>query len=82
MATIALYQFEECPFCAKVRATMEKLGLQYKKVNVPQDRNDPLRKKLLKESGVPTVPVLEIDGKFIGESGIIIKYVKERFSKK
>ena len=75
---IKLYQFEACPFCAKVRAKLEELGVDYEKVNVAHDREDSQRKELLEKSGVATVPVIEIDGKFIGESDVIIEYLEKR----
>ena len=72
---IKLYQFEECPFCAKVRAKLDELGISDKveKINMERDREDPKRKELAEKSGVLTVPVIEIDGKFTGESDVIIK---------
>lgn len=69
---ITLYQFEECPYCAKVRAKLDELGLEYEKVNVPRDREDPKRKEIAKKSGVLTVPVVDIDGEFTGESDVIV----------
>ena len=74
---ITLYQFVECPYCAKVRAKLDELGLPYEKVNVPSDRDDSLRKKLLEKSGVGTVPVIKIDDKYIGDSDKIISYLQE-----
>ena len=73
MTKITLYQFEDCPFCAKVRAKLEELGFKYKKVNMPRDREDPQRKEIAEKSGVQTVPVIDIDGTFIGDSDIIIE---------
>lgn len=72
---IKLYQFEECPFCAKVRAKLDELGISDKveKINMERDREDPKRKELAEKSGVLTVPVIEIDEKFTGESDVIIK---------
>ena len=77
MAKITLYQFEQCPYCAKVRAKLAENNLDYEKINVPYDREDSQRKELLEKSGVGTVPVMEIDGVFIGESDEIIKYIEE-----
>lgn len=77
MTTITLYQFAHCPFCAKVRAKLDEKNLKYKTVEVPSNRLDPVRKELLEKSGVLTVPIIDIDGKFIGESGDIIEYVEE-----
>ncbi|PIN73271.1 glutaredoxin [Candidatus Woesearchaeota archaeon CG10_big_fil_rev_8_21_14_0_10_45_16] len=79
MPTITLYQFEECPFCEKVRQQLADLKLEYQKVNVPYDRDDPLRQELLQKSGVPTVPVIKVGETFIGDSQKIVKYLKEHF---
>jgi glutaredoxin len=73
VAKINLYQFETCPFCAKVRAKLEKLGFKYEKVNVSYDKESEERKNLLEKSKVSTVPVIEIDGEFTGDSEMIIK---------
>ena len=70
---IVLYQFEECPYCAKVRAKLDELGFNYKKVSFLRDREDPKRKEIAKKSGVMTVPVIDIDGEFTGESDIIVQ---------
>jgi len=77
MTVITLYQFEECPYCAKVRVKLEEKNLDYEKINVSSDRNDSQRKELLEKSKVGTVPVMEVDGVFIGESDEIIKYIEE-----
>ena len=69
---IILYQFETCPYCAKVRAKLEELGLEYQKVNVPRDREDSMRMELAEKSGVLTVPVIKIDGEYVGDSERII----------
>jgi glutaredoxin len=79
MAEIILYQFETCPFCEKVRNALDAKNIEYKKVNVSADRDDPARKDLLEKSGVATVPVIDIDGKFMGESGDIVAYIEENF---
>ena len=75
-----LYQFEECPWCEKVRQKLKELGLQYKKINMIHDRENPERKELFEKSGVPTVPVINIDGKFIGDSAKIIEFLEKNFS--
>jgi glutaredoxin len=74
---IALYQFEDCPYCARVRDALEDLRIPYKKVEVPRDRSDPVRMMLREKSGVETVPVAEIDGSFIGESAAIIGHLRK-----
>ncbi len=76
---ITLFQFETCPFCVKVRDKLAELSIDYEKVNVERDREDPLRKKLLEKSGVGTVPVIRVvdenGEKYIGDSGRIIDFL-------
>ncbi|MDP3990352.1 MAG: glutaredoxin domain-containing protein [archaeon] len=82
MPEITLYQYEECPFCAKVRAFLNEMKIKFKKINVSYDHDDSLRKKLFKESGVKTVPVIEFAGEFIGESEKIIRFVEQKILRK
>ena len=44
-----------------------------------RDRENPERKELFAKSGVPTVPVINIDGKFIGDSAKIIEFLEKNF---
>ncbi len=78
---LTLYQFEECPFCEKVRTYLDEHNLEYEKVNVPAYREDPVRKELAEKSGVFTVPVLKDGDEYIGDSGNIIKYLEEKGDK-
>ena len=80
MPEIILYQFETCPWCEKVRQKLKELKLDYKKVNMIRDREDKARKELYKKSGVQTVPVINVDGKYIGDSAKIIDFLEENFS--
>ena len=79
MAKITLYQLPTCPYCAKVRAKLEEMNLKFEIVNVAGNREDAQRKEIFEKSGVATVPVIDIDGKFIGDSGNIIKHLEENF---
>ena len=82
MPKITLYQFEECPFCAKVRLFLKEMKLPFTTVTVAPNREDQLRKELAQKSGVPTVPVVSVDGKYIGDSQKIIEYLQETVVKK
>ena len=55
-AMLELYQFEECPYCKRVREKMTDLGMSYIIHNVPRAREK--RVKLEKISGQKFVPVL------------------------
>ncbi len=81
MPKITLYQFEECPFCAKVRLFLTEMKLPFTTVTVAPNRDDPQRKELAQKSGVPTVPVVSIDGKYIGDSQKIIDYFLKKTKK-
>jgi glutaredoxin len=53
---IELYQFEECPYCVRVRKKLSELGIDFITRNV--SRNKPDRKMLIKvsdQNGVPTL---------------------------
>lgn len=53
---LELYQFEECPYCARVRAKMTDLGIDYILRNEPREKGT--RKRLQKISGQQGVPTL------------------------
>ncbi len=74
---LKLYQFESCPYCARVRGTLGDKGLEYEKIEVPVDRDD--RDELVKVSGQLKVPVL-VDGEtVINDSAAIIDYLNEKY---
>ncbi len=78
MTKIILYQFEECPYCTKVRNYMDEHKIEYEKVNVSYDREDQQRKELMKKSGIGTVPVIKYGDKYVGDSEEIIAYLESR----
>lgn len=75
---LTLYQFEGCPFCAKVRSWLDEHGLTYAKIEVAHDRADPVRKELVEKSGVATVPVLKAGERYIGDSAAIIAFLERQ----
>ena len=70
-----LYQFETCPYCQRVRIALEAKGIEYEKVEVPQDRDE--RTELFELSGQYMVPVLVDGDKVISDSAAIIAYLGE-----
>lgn len=79
IAEITLFQLPGCGYCRKVREKLDEKKVRYATVNVSPSRTDILRQKLLEKSGGPTVPVLKIGEKYIGESEAILKYLGENF---
>ena len=79
---LELYQFEECPYCARVRAKMTDLGISYIIHNVPRERNK--RDELEKISGQRFVPVLvdkEHDVMIADDDEKIIRYLEKMLKK-
>ncbi len=74
MEAVTLYQFELCPFCHKVKASLELKGIPFKKVEV-----NPINKKELPElegNERKKVPVLEIDGTLVSDSTKILAHLE------
>ena len=75
--SLILYQFEACPYCAKVRAAIKELGVELEVRDTRE--NDNYREELVAMTGKTQVPCLVIDGKPMHESGDIVDYLKENF---
>ena len=79
MTKIILYQYETCPYCAKVRDYMSENDIEFEKVNVSYDSTESLRQEIKEKSGVGTVPVIKDGDKYVGDSGAIIEYLEENY---
>ena len=79
---MALYHFQQCPFCVKTRRQIHRLNL---KIDVRDARNDPKwNRELVEEGGRYQVPCLRIekdDGsvEWMYESSEINDYLEKRF---
>ncbi len=76
---LALYQLASCPFCIRVRQTIDQLGID---VDLRDILDENHRDELIAERGRATVPVLRItspDGgeRWMPESADIIAYLEE-----
>ncbi|WP_136681264.1 glutaredoxin domain-containing protein [Neptunomonas sp. XY-337] len=79
---LALYQFQACPFCVKVRRQMKRLSLNIALRDAKKDTQ--YREELLQQGGKVKVPCLKItdaDGsvRWLYESNDINAYLTERF---
>ena len=78
-AKFALYQFNACPFCVKVRRQMRKYALN---IELRDARNDEMHKQaLIDGGGRHKVPCLQVksasgDTTWLYESDAIISYLK------
>jgi len=65
MTHVVIYTKTVCPYCTSAKSLFKNLGIQFEEINL--DGNDELRAKLSSENnGFRTVPMIFIDGKFIG----------------
>jgi len=75
---LALYQFEGCPFCVKVRREIRRLGL---KIELRYAQNDPIhRETLIREGGELQVPCLRMESGWMYESSDINEWLRANFS--
>ena len=79
-----LYQFQNCPFCVKVRWEMRRLGLS--EIVIKDAKNNSVSKaELLTGGGKVQVPCLKIESpngkeRWLYESKDIIEYMKKNFA--
>ena len=79
---LELYQFEECPYCVRVRKKLSELEVDFISRNVPRKKDD--RKMLIKVSGQDGVPTLVDTDKGIviaDDDDRIIHYLEEEYEK-
>ncbi|MGC9494451.1 glutaredoxin family protein [Vibrio genomosp. F10] len=81
-SALALYQFEACPFCVKVRRAMKRQSVSFE---LRDAKNDPThRGTLLTQGGALKVPCLRIekDGQttWMYESSDIVTYLEKEFA--
>ena len=78
-ANYKIYQFKACPFCVKVRKTVNKYSLNIEYLDAKNDKNH--RAELESQGGKIKVPCLRIgDDKWIYESDAIIEHLEELVS--
>ena len=78
---LALYQFNACPFCVKVRRVLKRQNVP---VALRDAKNDPVyRQELAEQGGKVKVPCLRIAENdqvtWLYESNDIIRYLEQRF---
>ncbi len=82
-ARMALYHYDSCMYCARVRQTIAALGLKVDQRDVLRDARH--QQALVAGGGRSTVPCLRIDGidggqtRWMYESAGIMRYLNERF---
>lgn len=79
---LALYHYEGCGYCARVRRGLERLGVEVELRDI--DEEPRFEEELVQARGRRTVPVLRIEEEgrvqWMGESRDILAYLERRFS--
>jgi glutaredoxin len=80
--SLALYQFNTCPFCIKVRQEMRRLSLPIEKRDAQHHNAN--RDELQQGSGATKVPCLKIteangETRWLQDSNAIVAHLRERF---
>jgi glutaredoxin len=79
-AMLCLYQFRSCPFCARVRRTIDRLGLSIPEKDISSSVI--FRDELERNGGSHVVPCLRIPGDgddiWMYESADIVKWLESR----
>lgn len=80
---LALYQFQTCPFCIRIRQEMRRLSL---KIELRDAQHSAENRRLLTEQGgsgkVPCLQIRQADGstKWLYDSRQIISYLQQQFA--
>jgi glutathione S-transferase len=78
---LALYHYDGCGYCAKVRKALERLGVAVELRDVDEEPEH--LRALLAARGRRTVPVLRIQkpegDEWMPESSDIVRYLERRF---
>jgi glutaredoxin 3 len=65
MSTVTVYSTGTCPICVKVKAFLDRRGIDYAEVRIDLDR-DAMREFAVVTNGARTVPQIVLDGRCIG----------------
>lgn len=72
-----LYQLGMCPYCERVRNRLDRLDLEYEKVEVPRPHEE--REEVFDLSGQRAVPVLVDGGTVVHDSTRILSYLDREY---
>ena len=64
MPKVQVYSKQQCPYCVRAKALLQKKGVAYEEIDVEHD--DAKRTWLVETSGQRTVPQIFVDGRPLG----------------
>lgn len=62
--SVTIYTTDNCPYCTRAKSLLKQKGIPFQETNVTD--NPRLRDELEEKTGWMTVPMIFIDGGFIG----------------
>ena len=78
MGHMKLYNIDVCGYCAMVRSVLDRLDIDYEKIDVPWAHHE--RRNVFEVSGQYMVPVLVDGGVVMSDEYKIIDYLKKTYS--
>ena len=78
MSKLALYYYDQCPFCQRVLRYMDDNNIEIPMKNVLEQPE--FREELIGIGGRSSVPCLVIDGEALYESRDIVRWLEENWS--
>jgi len=78
MGHMKLYNIDGCGYCAMVRSVLDRLDIDYEKIDVPWAHHE--RQNVFEVSGQYMVPVLVDDEVVMSDEYKIIDYLKKTYS--
>lgn len=78
---IVLYGFERSPPVRAVLLTLNALNLKFEQITVDTRKGEQYSEEYLKKNPAHTIPLLEIDGKYISDSHAIIAFLASKYGK-
>lgn len=67
-----VYTTQYCPYCTAAKKLLQSKKIEFEEIDVSDD--DAMREKLVKMTGMETVPQIFIDGKSIGGYDDLVVY--------
>jgi glutaredoxin 3 len=64
MANVRIYSKEQCPFCVRAKALLDRKGIAYEEIDAEHD--DALRAWLVETTGQRTVPQIFVGDRSLG----------------
>jgi len=77
--SVVIFSFSFCPYCKRAKAALKNANIAYKSYELDKMKNgEQIKQLLLEMTGQRTVPNIFINGKHIGGSDDLQKYLSKK----